>query len=37
MTGQIRALNYLKHARGGDFVNLAANYEGGDPSLRRAS
>jgi hypothetical protein len=27
----------LKHSRGGDFVNLAANYEGGDPSLRRAS
>lgn len=37
MTGQVRALNYLKDCRGGDFVNLAANYEGGDPSLRRAS
>ncbi len=34
MTGQVRALNYLKECRGGDFVNLAANYEGGDPSLQ---
>jgi sugar phosphate isomerase/epimerase len=37
MTGQLHALNHLKQARGGDFVNLAANYEGGDPSLRHAS
>ena len=37
MTGQIRALDHLKQCRGGDYVNLAANYEGGDPSLRRAS
>ena len=37
MTGQVRALGYLRECRGGDFVNLAANYEGGDPSLRRAS
>lgn len=36
MTGQVFALNHLKQARGGDFVNLAANYEGGDPSLRNA-
>ncbi len=35
MTGQVHALNYLKNCRGGDFVPLAAQYEGGDPSLRR--
>jgi hypothetical protein len=35
MTGQVRALDYLKQCRGGDFVNLAAQYEGGDPSLKR--
>jgi sugar phosphate isomerase/epimerase len=37
MTGQIAALEHLKRARGGDFVNLAAQYQGGDPSLRRTS
>ena len=37
MTGQVAALEHLKHARGGEFVNLAAHYEGGDPSLRRIS
>jgi hypothetical protein len=36
MTGQVRALDYLKQCRGGDFVNITANYEGGDPSLERA-
>jgi sugar phosphate isomerase/epimerase len=36
MTGQVAALEHLKRARGGDFVNLSAQYEGGDPSLRRA-
>ena len=35
MTGQVHALNYLKHARGGDFVDETAVYGGGDPSLRR--
>jgi hypothetical protein len=25
MTGQVHALNHLKQARGGDFVNLAAH------------
>jgi sugar phosphate isomerase/epimerase len=35
MTGQLAALNHLKHARGGEFVEIAANYEGGDPTLRR--
>ncbi len=35
MTGQVAALNHLKHARGGEFVNLTAHYEGGDPSLGR--
>jgi sugar phosphate isomerase/epimerase len=35
MTGQVAALNHLKQARGGDFVNLTAQYEGGDPSLTR--
>lgn len=34
MTGQIAALQHLKSARGGAFVNVSANYEGGDPSLR---
>lgn len=33
MTGQVRALEYLKRCRGGEFVNLAGSYEGGDPSL----
>ncbi len=33
MTGQVHALNYLKHSRGGTFVDLAAEYGGGDPSL----
>ncbi len=33
MTGQVAALNHLKAARGGSFLNIAANYEGGDPSL----
>jgi sugar phosphate isomerase/epimerase len=33
MTGQVHALNHLKHCRGGDFVAISANYEGGDPSL----
>lgn len=33
MTGQMRALEHLKRARGGDFVPLAAHYGGGDPSL----
>ncbi|WP_055045692.1 sugar phosphate isomerase/epimerase family protein [Devosia sp. A16] len=36
MTGQVRALEYLKHSRGGAFVNLTANYEGGDPSLTQS-
>jgi len=36
MTGQVRALNYLKNCRGGDFVDVTAQYEGGDPSLKRA-
>jgi hypothetical protein len=35
MTGQLAALNHLKQARGGDFVNLTAQYEGGDSSLNR--
>jgi sugar phosphate isomerase/epimerase len=35
MTGQVAALNHLKQARGGNFVNLTAQYEGGDPSLNR--
>ena len=35
MTGQLAALDHLKHARGGEFVNLTAHYEGGDPSLSR--
>lgn len=35
MTGQVRALNYLKDCRGGDFVPLSAQYEGGDPSLTK--
>ena len=35
MTGQIRALNYLKDCRGGDFIPLSAQYEGGDPSLTK--
>ena len=34
MTGQVAALNHLKTARGGAFVNISANYEGGDPSLK---
>jgi sugar phosphate isomerase/epimerase len=33
MTGQVAALNHLKAARGGAFVNIPANYEGGDPTL----
>jgi sugar phosphate isomerase/epimerase len=33
MTGQVRALNYLKTCRGGDFIDISAQYEGGDPSL----
>ncbi len=33
MTGQVRALHYLKQCRGGDFVDLSARYDGGDPSL----
>ena len=33
MTGQVHALNHLKQCRGGDFVGISANYEGGDPSL----
>ena len=37
MTGQVHALNYLKNCRGGNYVNLAAEYEGGDPSLQRAN
>jgi hypothetical protein len=37
MTGQVHALNHLKQCRGGDHVTLAANDEGGDPSLRSAS
>lgn len=37
MTGQIAALNHLKRARGGDFMDLTAQYEGRDPSLRRTS
>src|SRR5579872_5756979 len=36
MTGQVRALNYLKNCRGGDFVDVTAQYEGGDPSLQKA-
>jgi len=37
MTGQVRALNYLKDRRGGAaLVNLTANYEGGDPSLSQS-
>jgi sugar phosphate isomerase/epimerase len=35
MTGQIAALTHLKTARGGAFLNISANYEGGDPSLGR--
>jgi sugar phosphate isomerase/epimerase len=35
MTGQVHALGYLKTARGGDYVDLAARYAGGDPSLER--
>jgi sugar phosphate isomerase/epimerase len=35
MTGQVAALNHLKAARGGDFIDISANYEGGDPSLQR--
>lgn len=34
MTGQVAALHHLKSARGGAFVNISANYEGGDPSLK---
>ena len=34
MTGQVRALEYLKRCRGGDFVDLEIAYEGGDPSLK---
>ena len=37
MTGQIAALEHRSRSRDGDFVNLAAQYEGGDPSLRRTS
>lgn len=33
MTGQVHALNHLKACRGGDFVAVASQYEGGDPSL----
>ena len=33
MTGQVAALDHLKTARGGSFVNVSAQYEGGDPSL----
>ena len=33
MTGQIHALEHLKRCRGGSFVNIAAQYGGGDPSL----
>lgn len=36
MTGQIHALNYLKASRGGAYVPLSAQYEGGDPSLKKA-
>jgi len=36
MTGQVRALTYLKNCRGGDFVDVTAQYEGGDPSLQKA-
>lgn len=36
MTGQVHALNYLKDCRGGDHVDVTAQYEGGDPSLERA-
>ncbi len=37
MTGQVRALNYLKNCRGGDFVDVSAHYEGGDASLDGAA
>jgi sugar phosphate isomerase/epimerase len=33
MTGQVRALEYLKTCRGGAFVSEDGAYEGGDPSL----
>lgn len=33
MTGQKRALDYLKTCRGGDYVGITAKYSGGDPSL----
>ena len=33
MTGQIHALQHLKRCRGGNFVNVSAQYGGGDPSL----
>ena len=36
MTGQVHALNHLKHCRGGDFVDETAVYGGGDPSLAEA-
>lgn len=35
MTGQVHALNYLKSCRGGSFVDVAARYGGGDPSLEK--
>jgi len=35
MTGQVRALTYLQNCRGGDFVDVTAQYEGGDPSLKK--
>lgn len=33
MTGQVRALEYLKACRGGPFIDIPAEYQGGDPSL----
>lgn len=35
MTGQVRALDYLKTCRGGDYVDHNSLYAGGDPSLAR--
>jgi sugar phosphate isomerase/epimerase len=37
MTGQVRALNYLKTCRGGDFVDVSAHYEEGDAARDRAA
>ncbi|MUO78786.1 sugar phosphate isomerase/epimerase, partial [Agrobacterium vitis] len=34
MTGQVHALNHLKQARGGDFIDETAVYGGGDPTLK---